>query len=171
MTVSNEIVAANADAVWRTVFRLLNNHADALDCYQQTFMDAMRLDSQSVRNWRSTLCCIATRRSMDQLRRRYRDHKIESLAEYEPAISARPDAGALNEELCQQVRQALTKLAPNQAEAFWLRHVEALDPVEIAQQMNIQPGNVRVLVHRAVERLRRIFGATYAVRTGDGESS
>jgi DNA-directed RNA polymerase specialized sigma24 family protein len=44
MTVTSDVVAAHADAVWRTAFRLLNNREDALDCYQQTFLDAMRLD-------------------------------------------------------------------------------------------------------------------------------
>lgn len=34
------IVAAHADTVWRIAVRLLNNEQDALDCYQQTFLEA-----------------------------------------------------------------------------------------------------------------------------------
>src|SRR3954464_8264759 len=118
MTVTSEVVAAHADAVWRTAFRLLNNREDALDCYQQTFLDAMRLDG-AVRSWRTALCCIATRRAMDQLRRRYREQQVITRSDIDLPIDAPPDQRVLNEELRQQIRQALTMLPPQQAEAFW----------------------------------------------------
>jgi RNA polymerase sigma-70 factor (ECF subfamily) len=169
MTVTSDVVAEHADAVWRTAFRLLNNREDALDCYQQTFLDAMRLDG-AVRSWRSALCCIATRRAMDQLRRRYREQQVKTRSDLELPIDAPPDQRVLNEELHQQVRQALTMLLPQQAEAFWLRHIEHMSPSEVAVQMNIQTGNVRVLVHRAAEQLGRLLGESNALRTGDGES-
>jgi RNA polymerase sigma-70 factor, ECF subfamily len=161
MSVPADIVAAHADAVWRTAFRLLNNHEDALDCYQQTFLDAMRLDGSAVRSWRSALCCIATRRAMDQLRRRYRDQQVKTRANIESPTDEPPDQPTLDEELRQHVRQALTALSPQQAEAFWLRHIEQLSPSEIAEQMAIQPGNVRVLVHRAAEQLRQLLSGSY----------
>jgi RNA polymerase sigma factor (sigma-70 family) len=169
MTVSADIVAAHADAVWRTVYRLLNNREDALDCYQQTFVDAMRLDGRNVRNWKSTLCCIATRRAMDQLRRRYRDQNIQTLTNTQLSKQQLPDQRVLDDEFRRQVRDALATLPDQQAEAFWLRHVEQLDSQEIALQMNLQPGNVRVLVHRASEQLRQLLGTTYAAETMDGE--
>jgi RNA polymerase sigma factor (sigma-70 family) len=170
MTVSNEIVAAHADAVWRTACRLLNNHADALDCYQDTFMDAMRLDGRTVRNWEATLRSIATRRAIDQLRRRYRDQKVQPLTDYEEAKDERPEHRATAEEFRQQVRLALATVSPQQAEAFWLRHIEQLDSNEIAKQMDLQPGNVRVLVHRAAEQLRQILGSFHTERTSSGEA-
>jgi RNA polymerase sigma-70 factor (ECF subfamily) len=148
---------------------LLNNREDALDCYQQTFLDAMRLDG-AVRNWRYALCCIATRRAMDQLRRRYRKQQVITRSDIDLPIDVPPDQRALHDELRQQVRQALTMLPPQQAEAFWLRHIEHMSPSEVAEQMNIEPGNVRVLVHRAAEQLGRLLGESHALRTGDGES-
>ena len=88
MTVTSDVVAAHADAVWRTAFRLLNNREDALDCYQQTFLDTMRLDAGAIRHWHSALCCIATRRAMDQLRRRYREQQVRTHAEIELTTDA-----------------------------------------------------------------------------------
>jgi RNA polymerase sigma factor (sigma-70 family) len=170
MTVPADIVAAHADAVWRTVYRLLNNHEDALDCYQQTFVDAMRLDGAKIQNWRSALCCVATRRAMDQLRRRYRAQNIQGLTNTELSTQRRPDQRMLDDELRSQIREALATLPQQQAEAFWLRHIEQLDSQEIASQMKLQPGNVRVLVHRAAEQLRQILGATYAVESTEGDS-
>jgi RNA polymerase sigma-70 factor, ECF subfamily len=170
MTVTSDIVTAHADAVWRTAFRLLNNREDALDCYQQTFLDAMRLDDRAARNWHAALCCIATRRAMDQLRRRYREQQVTTRADIELTTDASPDQPALDEELRQQIRQALTTLPPQHAEAFWLRHIEGMSPNEVAKEMDIEPGNVRVLVHRAAGKLKQLLGDSNPLRTGDGES-
>ena len=42
MTDWRTILAEHGPAVWRTVYRLLDHHADALDCYQDTFLAAWR---------------------------------------------------------------------------------------------------------------------------------
>src|SRR5262249_17536101 len=36
------ILAEHGSTVWRTVYRLLDHHADALDCYQKTFLTAFQ---------------------------------------------------------------------------------------------------------------------------------
>jgi RNA polymerase sigma-70 factor (ECF subfamily) len=107
---------------------------------------------------------------MDQLRRRYREQNIQALTNTELSTQQRPDQRALDDEFRSQIRDALATLPDQQAEAFWLRHIEQLDSQEIADQMNLQPGNVRVLVHRAAEQLRQILGATYAVESTEGDS-
>src|SRR5437773_7565649 len=68
------IVAEHGATVWRTVYRLLDHHADALDCYQETCLAAWRFaQRQPVADWPSFLISLATRRAMDRLRQRYRD--------------------------------------------------------------------------------------------------
>jgi RNA polymerase sigma factor (sigma-70 family) len=161
----NAIVAAHADAVWRTAYRLLNNHEDALDCYQETFLAALRLSrGGEVRHWRTMLVRIATRRAIDRLRDRYRGQKAsagpERLSLGRSAVEA-PDARVQAVELHEQVRRALATLPPQQAEAFWLRHLEQLSPDDVAQTMGIEPGHVRVLVHRAAVCLRTILGPSF----------
>jgi RNA polymerase sigma-70 factor, ECF subfamily len=159
------IVEAHAAAVWSTVYRLLNNHQDALDCYQETFLSAMRLwAGGEVRNWRAMLVRIATRRAVDRLRERYRvSRSVENLDRVEVGRSAvaPPEGPVQDEELREQVRRALAQLPAQQADAFWLRHVEGLGVDEIAQQMQIEPGHVRVLAHRASAGLRTLLGPTY----------
>ena len=49
----------------------------------------------------------------------------------------RPEAPAEQAELGQQVRRALTRLPQQQAEAFWLRHLEELSVPEVAEQLQI----------------------------------
>ncbi|HEV3138113.1 MAG TPA: sigma-70 family RNA polymerase sigma factor [Pirellulales bacterium] len=159
------IVTAHSDAVWRTAYRLLNNHEDALDCYQETFLAALRLSrTDEVRHWRTMLLRIATRKAIDRLRQRYHREQasdsLEQLALARPPVEA-PDARALDEELHEQVRWALGALPPQQAEAFWLRHLEQLSPSDVAELMGIEPGHVRVLVHRAAAGLRTFLGPSF----------
>jgi RNA polymerase sigma-70 factor (ECF subfamily) len=161
----NAIVAAHSDAVWRTAYRLLNNHEDALDCYQETFLAALRLSqSGEVRDWRAMLLRVAARRAIDRLRRRYLTEKssgsLEHLSLDRSAVEV-PDARALGNELHEQVRRALATLPPQQAEAFWLRHLEQLSTSDVARQMGIESGHVRVLVHRAAADLRILLGPSF----------
>ena len=68
------ILAEHGATVWRTVYRLLDHHADALDCYQETFLAAWRFaEREPVVDWASFLISLATRRAMDRLRQRYRE--------------------------------------------------------------------------------------------------
>lgn len=163
------IVAENADVVWRIACQLLSNEDDARDCYQQTFLDAMRLEAKSVKDWRSMLCRITTRRAMDLLRKRYRDREVFPRSAEEPHQDNPPDKQLMNDEFREEVRQALATLPTQQAEAFWLRHIEQLPPTEIADQLNVQPGHVRVLVHRAAKHLRITLKANYGAITSEGD--
>ncbi len=161
----NEIVAAHSDAVWRTVYRLLNDRDDALDCYQETFLAAQQLaTSGRVQHWRTLLVRIATRRAIDRLRQRYRGEETQHSAQDrlpERTATTSPDARVEADELREQVRRALANLPEQQAEAFWLRHLEQMSAEAIAEQMGIERGHVRVLVHRAAVGLRATLGPTY----------
>jgi RNA polymerase sigma factor (sigma-70 family) len=106
---------------------------------------------------------VATRRALDQLRRRYQGQaasdQLGSLVDRRPGEC--PDARARHKELVEQVRRGLARLPAQQAEAFWLRHLEQLRPEEVAEQMEIEPGHARVLVHRATVALRAILGPAH----------
>jgi len=165
------IVAAHADVVWRIAVRLLDNEQDALDCYQQTFLEATRLRHESVNNWRSLLCSIATRRAFDQLRKRYHGRKSFVCSDVEPTVDEPPDRELMGEEFREQVRTVLATLPAQQAEAFWLRHVEQQSPSDIAEQLGIQTGHVRVLVHRAIQHLRKELASEYDLESQEGREA
>jgi RNA polymerase sigma factor (sigma-70 family) len=163
MTDWEAIAAAHSASVWRTCYRLLNHYEDARDCQQETFVSALEIAmTGEVRNWRAVLTRIATRRAIDRLRARYRQQ--QALAERSWEGNRR--AGALPtesdcDELRELVRRGLATLPAQQAEAFWLRHVEQLDVPEVAEQMSFEPGHIRVLVHRAALALRSFLGPDY----------
>lgn len=154
MSDRNDKILAHADDVWRIAVRLLSDEDDAHECFQQTFADALRVRDPNIKDWRSLLCKIATRRAMDGLRKRYRDRSRLSLDVVEPAQEMPPDASLRLGELRESVRRVLVTLPPMQAEAFVLRHIEQWEPAQIADQMGIPPNHVRVLVHRALVQIR-----------------
>ncbi len=153
------LIEQHGDAVWRTAARLLPNPDDARDCYQDTFLAALKLpDPAAVRNWSALLRKIATRRAMDRLRLKYRRKESPAQLDTFPASDRRLDApGARLEamELREQVRDALCELPERQAEAFWLRHMEQMTHEQVAEQLETTSANARQLVHRATEALRR----------------
>jgi RNA polymerase sigma-70 factor (ECF subfamily) len=151
------ILAEHGERVWRTVYRLLDHHADALDCYQETFLAALCVvERQEVADWPSLLVSLATRRAMDRLRQRYRSRKqvvpIDQIAE--PSSEAGgPLEQAKASELLDRVRAGMVHLPEKQAEVFWLSCLEGLSHQQVADHMQIPRGEVRVLLHRARTRL------------------
>lgn len=160
------ILAEHGPAVWRTVYRLLDHHADALDCYQETFLAAWRFaERQPVADWTAFLTSLATRRAMDQLRQRYRNRKIALDGVPEPSSEAEsPHAQAGARELMDRVRAGMAELPDKQAEVFWLSCIEGLSHHQISDRLGIPPGEVRVLLHRARMHLRAVLDRSATTR-------
>jgi RNA polymerase sigma-70 factor (ECF subfamily) len=160
----SSILAEHGAEVWRTVYRLLNHHADAMDCYQETFLAAWQFaQRQPVADWGPFLTSLATRRAIDRLRSRYRLRSrvvaIDGVPEpFCEADSPLQHAGAA--ELLERVRQGIAELPDKQAEVFWLSCIEGLSHQQIADRLQAAPGEVRVLLHRARTRLRAILEPT-----------
>ena len=156
------ILAEHGPTVWRTVYRLLNCYADAQDCYQEAFLAAWRFaERQQVADWASFLTSLATRRAMDRLRQRYRDRaRVIAIGGVpEPGSDAESPLGhASARELMDRTRTGMAGLPDKQAEVFWLSCVEGLSHQHISDRMEIPPGEVRVLLHRARTRLRAVLG-------------
>jgi RNA polymerase sigma factor (sigma-70 family) len=156
------ILAEHGSMVWRTVFRLLNHHADALDCYQETFLAALRFaERQEIADWSSLLVSLATRRAMDRLRQRYRCKGRSIPIDCVPEPSSEVDSPlpqARANELMQRVRDGMAELPEKQAEVFWLSCLEGLSHQQIAELLQLPGGEVRVLLHRARARLGAFLG-------------
>jgi RNA polymerase sigma-70 factor, ECF subfamily len=145
--------------VWKTVYRILRDHTEALDCFQEVFAEVLeRSSSRSVRAWPAFLRWLAVRRALDRLRKRRADAKQVALdgdVATLPAASPGPEALAEWSELLERVRDELVRLPGQQAEAFWLQCVEGMSQAEIGQHLGVNANAVGVLVHRARQRLRQ----------------
>jgi RNA polymerase sigma-70 factor (ECF subfamily) len=184
MTDWEGIVRSHGRAVWRTAWRVLADAADADDCMQEAFVDAVELSRREpVRDWGRLLTRLATSRALDRLRRRIREanrrngrgvgnhagngtsqahetHELDAL----PGRSDDPGDAAEGRELHERLRLSLAKLSPQQAETFYLRYMEELDYGEIAEALEIDVNQVGVVLHRARARLREILAPLNAAR-------
>lgn len=151
------IVREQGPLVWRTAYRLLNRHADAADCFQQTFLAAVEFaERQTVRDWPALLRRLATARAMEQLRSRYRDSgRVEPMSELE-ANASDPDpwVQVASGELAEHLRAGLAAIDPAQATAFCLIALDGLSNTEAAGAMGVSANHVGVLLHRARQALR-----------------
>ncbi len=167
------ILAEHGPAVWRTAYRLLDHHADAQDCYQETFLAAWRFAArQPVADWSSFLITLATRRALDRLRRRYRERAgvlaIDRVRE--PGSEAEsPPEQARARELMERVRRGMAELPDKQAQVFWMSCVEGLSHEQLSDRLEVSPGEVRVLLHRARTHLRTALERGNRVQGEDSE--
>jgi RNA polymerase sigma factor (sigma-70 family) len=157
------ILEEHGPHVWRTVYRVLNHHADAQDCYQETLLAAWQFCQRAqVDDWASFLTSVATRRAIDRLRQRIRTlERFAPLGDApQPATSAGcPVQQAAASELMTLVRERLAQLPDKQAEVFWLSCIEGQTHQQISAQMQVAPGEVRVLLHRARAGLGKMLGS------------
>jgi RNA polymerase sigma-70 factor (ECF subfamily) len=166
------ILADHGPRVWRTVYRLLDHDADALDCYQETFLAALQVpDLENIEDWSSFLVTLAMRRAMDRLRQRYRSRGSCVAIDTVPEPSGKVDnplERAQANELMNRVRRGMAELPEKQAEVFWLSCLEGLSNHQIAGHMHVPTGEVRVLLYRARRRLGAILNLNQ-VRERDEE--
>jgi RNA polymerase sigma-70 factor, ECF subfamily len=160
------IVDQHSQLVWATAYRLVDNHADASDCFQETFLEAIKVARrEAVRDWGPLLRHLATVRALDLLRVRYRQ-RSRTDAEADPAAVASREADAGQEaeanELAERLRIALVQVPPEQADVFCLSCVEGLAYREIGRRLGLTTSAVGVLLHRARGRLRELLAPVEA---------
>ncbi len=161
MTDWEAVIGQYVGIVQRTAYRLVGNHADAWDCIQDTFLEALKLDRREpVRNWPALLRHLATAKGLDLLRRRIwrraRCNAEEDLAE---AVSREPNPTRHAEasELAERLRIAVARLPLRQAQVFCLACFEQMSTEEVAERVGVNPAAARMLLFRARKRLRRLL--------------
>jgi RNA polymerase sigma-70 factor (ECF subfamily) len=149
--------------VWQTAYRLLANHADAGDCFQETFLAALELSRrQHVRNLPGLLVRLATTRAIDRLRQRGRqDQRQTSLCDGEPpARCVDPLEQIEAQDLAGHLREAIAQLPAQEAKVFCLRYLSEMSYRQIARELQIGINVVGVSLHRAKARLRGALAGT-----------
>jgi RNA polymerase sigma-70 factor (ECF subfamily) len=160
------IVREHGPAVWQTAYRLLANHDDTADCFQEAFLAALEVSRrQRVRNMPGLLQRLATTRAIDRLRQRTR-HERRRANEHSPTPTGpsdcEPAAHAQRRELAGRLRAAIAGLPPQEAKAFCLRYFSEMSYRQIAQQLEIRTNAAGVLLRRAKTRLREALNAQHS---------
>jgi RNA polymerase sigma-70 factor (ECF subfamily) len=158
MTDWSQIVQQHGPMVWRTVYRLVNNDADAADCFQRTLVSALEVaHTEKIRNWPGLLTRLAIARALERRRQRQRESSRLTTIPEDSVIDRkgpRPRQAAEAAELAEHLRDALAELDVRQAEVFCLACLDGLSYQQIAEQLGITVNHVGVLLNRAKSGLR-----------------
>lgn len=158
MTDWEEVLNRHGSVVWQTAWRMLGNHADALDCYQTVFLEALRVvERDTVHDWPALLKRLATARALDLLRARYRQAgRHEPLASPTAVVSRRaePEHDAEASELLERLRVELAELPNQQAEVFSLVVLEGMTYRQVGDRLKLSTSAVGMVLNRARKRLR-----------------
>jgi RNA polymerase sigma-70 factor, ECF subfamily len=140
-------------AVHRFLARLTRSREDAGDLTQQTFLKVR--EGLPTFRFECPLRCwvyrIAYREYQHWLRSRRSE--VELLDRCDRAQELSEDAILLS--------AALDKLPTSMSEAFWLREVEGLSVLEVAQVLGVPEGTVKSRCHIAKAKLRAALESTY----------
>jgi len=147
-------------SVFLTVYRLLGNHADALDAVQNTLMrgyEGLRTYdlSRPFRNW---LLAIAVNEARSLLRKRKR-RRVVSLDQVEEPIQPASTGLGQGGDQVQEVesREMMEHLPFDERAAFVFRYVEGRRLGEVAEIMGVSERTVQRLCKGARDRLRRFL--------------
>ncbi len=151
-------VASLARGYGRSVFcaayRVLGDTAQAEDVQQEVFMRLLEKPAGDIASWPAYLTTLATRMSIDRLRRHQRWRRLMPVwrASVPTAFDSTVD-DAIQADRARQLRLALCRLKPKEAECFTLRHLHGMEIAVIAQVTEMTVNHVSVCLHRATRSL------------------
>lgn len=144
--------------------RMLGSPSEAEDAHAEVFLRAQTAlaSYDPKRPFRRWLLGIASHHCIDRLRRRQVEGRLFSAEDLDPDTHAgrgpSPLAAALGEEARQRVSAAIDALEDRYRAPLVLRYFAELSYREIAEQLELRPEQVGVLLYRAKDRLRHQLG-------------
>lgn len=155
-----ELVEQYQPQVYSLALRMVRRPADAEDVTQETFVRMFRALSRydPTRSFAAWLLTIATRLSIDHIRRRkvspipltQRDRDSEEEYDIEVEDSGlRPDESAAWAEEERRTADLIDSLPPHYRIVVVLRHQQDLSYEEIAEALHMPLGTVKARIHRA----------------------
>jgi RNA polymerase sigma-70 factor (ECF subfamily) len=149
----------HVDRVYRHIYYRVGNEADAEDLTQQVFLKAW----QAIGRYKKIaspfvawLMTISHNLVVDFYRTR------KDRAYLEPEILAddsapSPERAAETSFEQQRLRRAILQLGGDEQQVVMLRFIEGFEFAEIASLLKKREGNIRVILHRALVKLRNIL--------------
>jgi RNA polymerase sigma-70 factor (ECF subfamily) len=169
----SELVRATHRGVYSQALRLLGNPEDAADVTQDVYLRVVRKlggfrHEASFTTW---LARVTTNVAMSTLTRRSRRVAVEGASFDGQAESvAEPDADPADRseaiELAARLETLVQALPEGQRQVLVLRDVYGMSTEEVARQMGLTPGAVKVRLFRARERLKAQLEATETTEDG-----
>jgi RNA polymerase sigma-70 factor, ECF subfamily len=155
----------HAASVYRYVFAVLGNHADAEDVTQQTFIRAYRAIARGTRprkaeNWLLTIAHNEVRRHFRRTQGRPLEVELDERLEH--PVPERPDPSVSD------VLRALQYLPPAQRAALVMREFEGRSYKEMAEIMGVTQGALEGLIFRARRSLAEQLEGAFTCVEAEG---
>ena len=154
----NRFVEENLRRIFRQIYHMVGNVADAQDLTQEAFIKALQRSDQLKDGDKAThwLSRIATNTALDFLRRhgRYTFCEIDDAPEYE---CESPEELLLRGEQREYLEESLNVLTPRERAALVLRDVEDLSADEVARQLDCSKATVRSHIANARTKIRKFM--------------
>ncbi len=153
-----ELYLSYAEAIRRYCYVRLADAEAAQDCVQEIFVNVWRsikrFEYRGLASFAAWLYAISNNMVINFVRQR-QHHPQLSLSDQWQLTDPRDTAGTVADNLA--VRQALHRLTPEQQLVVTLRFFAGLSNEEAAMTMKRSVGAVKVLQHRALNRLHQLL--------------
>jgi len=148
MNIENIFLDYN-DYIFKYIYSMVQNRAEAEDLLQDTFIKVMKAKNKDIRNWKSYLITVARNTVYDHWRKR--KNKL-SLDLFDKLKTKNKDI-----ELKLDIEKGIKNLSPKLKEVIILREINGLDYTEIADVLGIEKGTVKSRLNRARDELKKFL--------------
>lgn len=155
-----ELVRRYRERIYRTIFRFTNNHGDADDLVQDTFLRAF----QKLKSFREKsgfytwIYRIAVNLSLNFLKTRKREMAREEFDDLRPkgaqSASSSPESASMNRELSDKVNEAVDALPLSYRASFILVALQGMSHAEAARVLRCAEKTVSWRLHKARKMLQ-----------------
>ena len=157
----DEIVERHRRAVYQVCFRFVNNHEDANDLAQETFVRAWKglgnfKGEAALSTW---LYRIAVNVSINRVSVKRLDVEPLESDRFVDTRTEAPGANLFREERAEAVRRAITELPEKQRATLILRAYHDMSHQEIADVLGSSVGAVKANFFHALANLKKILGS------------
>jgi len=153
----DECYRSYAPRMYGVAFKMVNNHEDALDIVQESFIKAYRSwerfrGESAISTW---LFRITLNNAFDCLRRKKKKKTVEVEKDVEDSRRYFGEARIIREDVIKQVREEIEKLPPKQKAVFILKTYDGLNYQEIARITNSRIGTVKATYFQTIQKLKK----------------
>ncbi len=136
------------DYVFKYIYGMVQNRAEAEDLLQDTFIKVMKASNKDIRNWKSYLLTIARNTVYDHWRKRKSKLNLDFL---------KLKTKERDIELKLDIEKGIKNLSPKLKEVLILREINKMEYREIADVLGIEKGTVKSRLSRAREELKNFL--------------
>jgi RNA polymerase sigma-70 factor, ECF subfamily len=166
-----QLIDRHASAIVNLAYRMIGDRAEAEDLAQEAFLAAykalgtFRADSK----FSTWLYRIASNKCKDWLRVKRPGHgqqdvDIDETLDVQLADGRTPEGLLSQQQVAQELEQAIQRLPPLYREAFLLKHVEGLSYEEMEEILGVNGDTLKMRVYKGRQQLSRELTALNPMR-------